>query len=389
MAGAHAADGHLSRKGVFSIFDEDVNNIKIIAELIKKEFKFLPTIVKVRNENSYVIQFTKKEFSGFFREIFNFPLGPKTYNVKMPERIKNNSTFERSFVKGAMTFESSVNINKSISLYVTSKKFRDDIAQVLYKSRINIKTSEQSRERNRRKQYLLRTSENAGQKEMEKWMDYYIEGSEKWFKILELSNGFFGKVKTIKDAKKGFKLTYSKGRVVKVNSLIETIKNLKQTDIKYLYKKLKMGESTITKYLAILNESKIIYRSKNSDKLCLNNLSSSSHITLTDNFRKNLFNRINRYQAHEAQVCRLLKIKDFTYCRWRNGERGVPLDKLKVLLNLGRTPNKKHLKIKKVDREIIEFNKNVLKWRVPWRPWNKDIKLDINNKGVKKWIIKN
>lgn len=388
LAGAHAADGNLSRKGVFLIGDENKNNIEIIANLIKKEFKFFPKIKQKNNENVYLIAFRNKIFYTFLKENFNFPLGPKTYTVEMPKIIKGNYMWEKSFVAGAMTFESSVNMNKSIVFSVTSKKFRDDIASILNKNRINIKISEQIKLGNRKKQYILRTSEILTSRELEKWLDYYIEGSEKWFKVLEFSNGFFGKIKNINNAKMAFKSTYSKGRNIQIYNLIDIIKNLKQTDINYLYKKLNIGKTTIMKYLTILNDCKIIGRKKIISKLDLNNLSSNTHITLNDHFRGDMFNKINKYEGHDARICRLLNVKDYVYCKWRNGERGIPLDKLKILSELGRFSKKICLNIKSVDREIIEFNRKIIEWRVPWRPWLKDIKLDIYNKGVKKWITK-
>lgn len=386
LAGAHAADGHLSKRGVFYIGDEDKNNIKIIANLIKKEFGFLPSINKRRNENEYVIQFMSKRFYTFFNEYFNFPLGPKTYTIRVPDVIKGNKTLEKAFVAGAMTFESSVNTNRSIIISVTSQRFRDDIASILSKDRIKIKTSQQIKQGNRKKQYTIRTSEDLIHQELDKWLNYYIRGSEKWFKILDLSNGFFGKPQNIQDAKIALKSTYYKGRKVKTYDLIEIIKNLNQTDTKYLYKKLRIGKTTLMKYLKLLNRSNIIKKNKTPLKLNLDNLSKNTHITLADDYRKDIFNKINNYHGHDAKVCRLLQIKDFVYCRWRNGEKGIPLDKLKILLKLSKTYNK-HLNIKKVDREIIEFNKKVSEWQVPWRPWLENIELDTSNDGVKKWII--
>ncbi|MFH1376620.1 MAG: hypothetical protein ABIH25_03200 [Candidatus Woesearchaeota archaeon] len=389
LAGAHAADGHLSRKGCFSIKDEDENNIKLIAGLIQNEFNFFPRIFKSNNENSYGIQFQRKDFYKYFKDCFNFPFGPKTYTVGIPKCIIGNKDLERAFVVGSMTFESSVNINKSIGFSVVSKKFRDDLRNILVNNGMKVKSLTLKKGGNRKLQYGLWTSDNMNPKELETWLDYYIIGSEKWFKILELSNGFFGRINKLKDAKRSFNLTYFKGRKVNIIGLISIIKKLKQVDINYLYKKLGVGKTTIMKYLNILNDSKIIKRNKNLSKLNINNLSKNTHITLSDSCRKSIFDRINQNHGHDAKICRLLRINDFVYCRWRNGERGIPLGQLKTLLKLGKIPKKTYLNTKRIDREIIEFNDKISEWRVPWRPWLKYIKLDKNNLGVKKWIIKN
>ncbi len=195
LAGIHAADGHLSPRGAFCIRDEDRNKLILLAEIIRKEFGFSPKISKTNNENSYGSQFMKKEFYTFLGKNLGFPLGPKTINVDIPDSIKGNEEFETAFVKGAMTFESSVNINKSITFSVISKKFRDGVANLLSNKGVLIKKSKLNKSGNRKLQYVLRTSENINSKELEGWLDYYIKGSEKWFKILELACGFFWKNK--------------------------------------------------------------------------------------------------------------------------------------------------------------------------------------------------
>lgn len=387
IAGAHATDGHISRKGSFSIKDEDKNNINLIVNLINKEFNFSPKLVKSSNENSYGIQFMKKEFYRLFNEKFDFPFGPKTHSVRMTFSIKGDSNLERAFVSGAMTFESSVNINKSITFGVVSKNFRDDLSRYLRKEGMKIIECESERNGNRKKQYTLRTSENIDKKEFEKWLNYFIKDSEKWYKLLEFSNGFFGITKNLRNAKKSFEFTYNKGKRIKIVNLIEILKNLNQTDTKYLCNFLCIGKSTVTKYLRILEECNVIHRTKTPSKLNLNNISRKVYITLEKKTRKKIFFNLNRYTGHDAKICRLLKINDFVYCRWKNGERGIPFNKLKVLLKLSKCSKGTNLNIERTDREIIMFNKNLNEWRIPWRPWIKNINLDINNLGVKRWII--
>jgi hypothetical protein len=390
LAGAHAADGYLSKKGLFSISDENKINLELVSDIIKKEFDIKTRIYKVKDENRYAFYFMNKNFTNYFKNGFNFPLGFKTYTVEMPKIIKNNLNFEKAFVTGAMTFESSVNINKSITFSATSKKFRDDLAIILLKNKMNIKTSRLIKEGNRKKQYVLRTSDNLSKEELEKWLNYYIKGSEKWFKVLELSNGFFGKIKNINTAKKAFELTYSKGRNIKINDVINTIRRFKQIDMTNLCKKLNIVKTTISKYLRIIESCNIIRRQSSNLGIPypnLFNLSESTHITLSNKLRSNLFKRLNKYNGNDAKICRLLKVKDFIYSRWRNGVRGIPTNTLIYLLRLSKIYEIKTLRILKLDRDLISYNKNIYEWRVPWRPWFKNIKIDKNNNGFKKWIL--
>ncbi len=198
---------------------------------------------------------------------------------------------------------------------------------------------------------------------------------------------FFGKIKNMEEGIKSFELTYSKGRLIKISDLIKIVEKLKQTDAIYLCNLLNIGKTTLTKYLRVLRECNII-KNKTSN-LNIKNISDRAHLTLDNPFRECLFNSINRFFGHDAKVCRFLGINDFVYCRWRSGDRGIPKNKLIILLKLGKYYKKTNLNIRRTDRKIIEFNNNLTEWRVPWRPWINNIELDDLNYGVKKWITKN
>jgi len=130
IAGAHAADGTV-RDNYSCITDRYKSNLLAFSAWFNQCFDVGYT-PRQKGENEWHISFHNKVFSRYLIKIFDFPNGSKTETVGEPTIIKNSEKELRTaFALGAMTLEAGVGIRGQVELCVLSKKFRDDIAEIL------------------------------------------------------------------------------------------------------------------------------------------------------------------------------------------------------------------------------------------------------------------
>ena len=225
IVGAHAADGTLNRN-YFRINDEYKSNLLAFKNWVKNVFgaEYVP---KQISENEWCVEFHSGVITTYLRRIFNFPSGVKQYTVSEPEIIKNAPLkFRKSFALGALTFEAGVGIRHQVELCVSSKAFRDSIAEILSLSNIKfIKMKQQSRG------YWRLWSNKLSKEEAKKWMELFEPETEKWFKLRDYTYGYQGKVNSFEEAVDKLDKIYSlksSGKIC-LKDVLFAIKELKKT----------------------------------------------------------------------------------------------------------------------------------------------------------------
>ncbi|MBN2067868.1 MAG: hypothetical protein JW744_05355 [Candidatus Diapherotrites archaeon] len=194
IAGAHAADGTLA-KDYFCITDGYWCNVKSFKNWVKNEFNLDYKILK-RDKNEWMIRFHNKVFTRYLRQIFGFCNGKKVYSVGEPEIIKNsNEEMRKAFALGALTFEAGLGMKNQIEFCVASKKFQEDICDILKLAGVRF-----HKMKNPSGGYWRFWSNTLTEQETIKWMELFEPQTEKWFKLHEAANGYQGKADSIEEA---------------------------------------------------------------------------------------------------------------------------------------------------------------------------------------------
>jgi len=222
IGGAHAADGTV-RENYFCISDRYKSNLLAFSTWLKHCFE-LNYVPRQRGENEWLISFHNKVFSRYLRNILGFPNGSKTETVGEPPIIKNSERgFRTAFALGAMTFEAGVGIKNQVELCVLSKKFRDDIAEIL-----NLQKLKFTNMGKRSGRYWRLWSGKLNQEESKKWLQLFEPHTTKWNKLYCHCYGNSKKVKSFDDALKIFELSYP----------IQTASKVSIADILFIIRKL-------------------------------------------------------------------------------------------------------------------------------------------------------
>ncbi|HUS50979.1 MAG TPA: hypothetical protein VMZ91_12500 [Candidatus Paceibacterota bacterium] len=268
IIGAHAADGTLNRN-FFRITDEYRSNIIAFQNWVKRVFGVEYLLKKV-SEKEWCITFHSGIISAYLRKIFDFPSGTKQYTVSEPEVIKNAPlSLRKSFVLGALTFEAGVGMKHQVELCVSSKSFRDSIAEILSLSNIKfIKMKQQSGG------YWRLWSNKLSKEEAKKWMELFEPKTEKWSKLRDYVYGFQGKVSSFEEAADKLDKIYSLKSSSKIclKDVLFIIKKLKKTYryelVSYLCKNKNLESyggkwaHSLSPYLNILKKANIIQAKK-------------------------------------------------------------------------------------------------------------------------------
>ncbi len=268
IVGAHAADGTLNRN-FFKINDRYKSNLLSFKNWVKDVFGVEYHLKKI-SENEWCISFHSGVISAYLRKIFDFPSGTKQYTVSEPEMIKNAPlNLRKSFVLGALTFEAGVSMKHQVELCVSSKAFRDSIAEIL--SLLNVKFIKMEQQSGG---YWRLWSNKLSKEEAKKWMELFEPETEKWFKLRDYTYGYQGKVYSFEKAVEILNKTYPYKSSSKIclKDVLFAIKELKKT---YRYElvsflcKSKNLESyggkwahSLFPYLHILKRANIIYVDK-------------------------------------------------------------------------------------------------------------------------------
>ncbi len=264
IAGAHAADGTLAGN-FFCITDEHKTNIDAFGKWVEKEFG-LSYAARSKSEHEWAIAFNNKIFGRYLHKIFGFCNGNKIYTVNEPQIIKK-STIElrKSFALGALTFEAGVGMKNQVEFCVASKKFQEDICQILEQTGVKFHKMEKQSGR-----YWRFWSNSLTKDETIKWMQLFEPQTEKWLKLYESINGYRGAVNSINDAIDIFDRVYPHKSASKVSlkKVLLAIMQLKETHryklAEYLAKEAKLKSfggrwaHGLRHYLDILKQANII-----------------------------------------------------------------------------------------------------------------------------------
>lgn len=221
IAGAHAADGTL-RDNFFCITDRFESNLIAFNKWLKATF-CLNQPPKRKGSNEWKIAIQGKVFSRYLTKILGFPNGTKTETVKEPKIIrKAGMIYRKAFATGALTFEAGFGIRNQVELCVLSKKFRDDIAEVL--KICGVKFVKMS---NRSGRYWRLWSGKLNKEEAEKWLELFELHTAKWNKLYCHCHGNNRKVKSFDDALKIFEEIYpvQTSSKVTIADILLTIRN--------------------------------------------------------------------------------------------------------------------------------------------------------------------
>jgi len=264
IVGAHAADGTLNGN-YFRINDGYKSNILAFRNWIKNVFGVEYPIKKI-SENEYCLAFHSGIISSYLRKLFDFPSGTKVYNVSEPETIQKSAlNFRKSFVIGALTFEAGVGIKHQVELCVSSKAFRDSIAEVL--SLLDIKFTRMEHQSGG---YWRLWSNKLSKEEIKRWMDLFEPETEKWFKLRDYVHGFQGRVNSSEEAIKRLDQVYhlNSSSTICLKDVILAISSLKRTYryelVSYLCKKNNLASfggkwaHSLAPYLDILKKSNVM-----------------------------------------------------------------------------------------------------------------------------------
>ena len=264
IVGAHAADGTLNRN-FFRITDGYKSNIIAFKNWVENVFGVEYPIKKI-SEKEWCVEFHSGIISAYLRRIFGFPSGMKQYTVSEPELIKNTLLrFRKAFVLGALTFEAGVGIRHQVELCVSSKAFRDSLADILNLLNLEFTNMEQSSGK-----YWRLWSNKLSEDEAKKWMELFEPETEKWFKLKDYAYGYQEKVNSFEEAVDKLNEIYPPKSSSKIclKDVLSTIKELKETYryelVSFLCKKKNLdsygGEwaHSLFPYLDILRRANVI-----------------------------------------------------------------------------------------------------------------------------------
>lgn len=193
IMGAHAADGTV-HNNFFCITDGNKSNIIAFKSWVKDVFGIEIGTIKQRDKNEWALAFSNKIITRYITKIFNFPNGEKVYTVGEPEIIKK-SKFRDAFAIGALSFEAGVGIKNQVELCVVSKRFRDDLFEILNLCGLKITLMEKSSG-----SYWRFWSNKLSKDEAKIWLNFFEPKTEKWYKLYDYVYGFQTCIKDEKDA---------------------------------------------------------------------------------------------------------------------------------------------------------------------------------------------
>jgi len=268
IVGAHAADGTISRN-FFRINDGHKSNLFAFKDWVKNVFGVEYPIKKI-SEKEWCIEFHSGIICSYLKKIFNFPSGTKQYTVSEPKIIKNAPlNFRKNFALGALTFEAGIGMKHQIELCVSSKAFRDSIAEIL--DLANLKFTKMQ---NKSGKYWRLWSNKLSKKEAEKWSGLFEPKTEKWSKLKDYMDGYQGKADSFEEALGRLDKIYPLKSSSKIclKDVLLAIKELKKTHryelVSYLCKNKNLDSyggkwaHSLSPYLNILKKANIIHIEK-------------------------------------------------------------------------------------------------------------------------------
>ncbi|MBU2634035.1 MAG: helix-turn-helix domain-containing protein [Nanoarchaeota archaeon] len=256
------------------IVEGDLNAIKAYKEWIQNCFSIIPKIKKSNKYNMYEINIHSKVISRYLINLFDFKSGRKIETVKEPKIIKQSPfKFKKAFALGALTFDGSVELDKTTSFCSKSKDFMKFIYKILRKSlpphiRIDVRW-------NFNKNQII-ISKSIKNDDFKLLLGFFEKNTKKWNRLNEFANGFNKKINNYKEAITILTEYESNANNIRVkfndimnilnsnkkpfwcaNSLLEEIKNIKNYN--------KLGLDSVYKRVYLLKKMGIIKSEKYRD----------------------------------------------------------------------------------------------------------------------------
>ena len=376
IAGAHAADGSISKKYLqITLDDSDKNALIAYTKWIKRCFNVDVKIKLRKTKSHYRISFYNKIVSRYLHQLLEFPYGEKSNIVEEPYLIKQAPLeFRKAFVTGVMTFDGYVQMNGVIGIDLNSLPLINSVVDILEKLGLRLTLMNMNGRYRTHTQILSNV-------DAKRCATIFEQGTEKWYKITDIAKGFTGGVKSSEDAILALESVYKiqNGSKTSIGDIFHLVNQLEVFDINVLYNELSarsqvgMSKDWIYTYLKILKNANII-RTMNSDQLTkvwrkLN--PSKTFLVLDTNalakLRRNLITNTNSKSLNAA----LRKLKEPMLYDWLNGKYKIPLVKLRKLTNVANMNCDDLLleaKSYKTNTKVFIFNRNIGEWRVPLRP---------------------
>jgi len=370
IAGAHLADGHLLKEKTFGgcsykiiIIDEYKNNLEAFSRWLNDAFDINVKIEKAKC-NAWKINIQNKIIGRYLEIFLDFPCGKKTF-FDMPQIIQNSKNdIKEAFALGFMTFDGCVETDRSISLGIMCKKLRNQLSEILKENGLNIKKIK------KKNVFHIKTSV-LPKSDLQQWQTFFELNTEKWYKLNDMIHGFKGNVVSLDQALEVFSKTYNGTSTNKVNlkQIILMLKELNVSDKYFLANKLKVGVSTLYRYIHILENANILKRSKYPKKINLSNFHPSYvRVSLKRDFIISLFKKLKLKAYLRRQLATILGVSKTTVNNWAQYRHNIPLTKLKQLLTLANI-ELKDSNIVGFNRLVFTYNSNIKEWRVPYRPY--------------------
>jgi hypothetical protein len=339
IIGAHHADGHLckelTKKGAsykIIIIDHYKSNLVAFRNWFASVFGINLKIRKA-NSDAWLISFRNKVIGRYFEKIFKFPTGNKTSH-NLPSLIKlSNNTIKKAYLLGFMSFDGSVELDKTISLGIMNQTLRDEICS-LFSKNLNIK------KRKNIEGYYIR-SFDTNNKQLRIWKKYFEPKTDKWMKI----EFFLGRYSN-RD------IFLDQNKKEKFDAIINELKNC-PTDKFELANKLNMGISTLHSYLQILVLSREIKKTNNPS--LIPNIKydrEDAKLSLKYLFHNELFNKLENKISDKTELISILNISEGTYNNWKSRRTSLSFKRIKQIESL--------LGIKLLAKDIEKFNKKVM-----------------------------
>lgn len=250
IIGAFAADGNFATRRMLRWEDEYKENLEVLSNWFKQTFDIQLKIYPSKQpKNSFITQLTNKIICRYMKVFFNFNVGNKTHSVREPITIKNSDfKIRKSFALGAMMFDGFVRFDGSVGFSVTSKKFRDDVADVFQKDKIKISVHKKSIIRKNRAKKWEFTILKPTKKILK-----YFEHDTKKARILNL---YLYKTKI--DNYSEFHSLFSHNKILNSINFFEVFKQLKTFSVYDIIKITKLSRRAANKYLNLFRTTGVL-----------------------------------------------------------------------------------------------------------------------------------
>jgi len=358
LAGAHAADGTLLKyysSAILKLAQKDERYALLYSRWIKSVFNFEPCINI--EKKCYSVRVYNKMISRYFYIFLDFPYGVKSKNVIIPKIIKNsNIKYQRAFACGVMTYEGSVQMDGAVSYGGLSKSLRNDLVNILFKSGLNVVSRDY-----KNKVFLFRTHK-LSMEDIKKWLDFFAEDTEKWWKLKDKTDNRSPHIENIKMANKILDSIYSP-RYISISKLIDVVEKRYKNKIiksKDIQKEIISSNGTAILLMNILKRMNILIPKKQG-------------IFIDQELHSKVFNET---RLRPKEIAKRLKVRRKDVQHWKDRDCSIPLIHFKRLIRLAK------MSPKDIDGSIREtydgkagyvYNSDFKTWKLPYRPWFKEV----------------